>query len=404
MQIQPILATLKRHKLIATLLALLVALTCAIVCNVAFMIHRQGKLVDVDSGVAGNALVVIESVSLGKDENPIAQHQTDLAALRAIPGVEGAAVVGGLPFSGSDWTMGVPTSPDADSSVDAGGYWGSPGELATLGLKLVAGRDFRADEYVPLDSGQGMGGIDHVAAAIITQTLAWGLFPGQNALGKLIYPGKGATRIVGIVERLVQPNPGSGTDNGLSMLLPLQPDGRDVSYVLRTAPQDRAQVLKQASAALSRLDDDRVLMHQRTFTEMRASYFQRNRSMIDLLIASALGLMFVTAIGIAGLANFWVQQRTRSIGIRRAVGATRGDVLHYFQTENFLIVTLGVVLGAMLAIGINLALMRYFQLPRLPLWYLPVGAVALWILGQLAVLAPALRAANVPPVVATRDG
>ena len=56
-----------------------------------------------------------------------------------------------------------------------------------------------------------------------------------------------------------------------------------------------------------------------------------------------------------------------------------------------------------LAVAINLALMKWFEVSRLPYWYLPVGAVVLWLLGQLAVLAPALRAANVPPVVATRS-
>jgi putative ABC transport system permease protein len=403
MEIQPILSTLRRHKLVVILLALLVALTCAIVCNVAFMIQRQAALISLPSGVAENGLVAIESVSLGGGRNAIAQHKTDLAALRAIPGVQDAAVVVSLPLSGSGWTMGVPTGPDSDSSVDASAYFGTPGELGTLGLKLVAGRDFRPDEYVPLYSANGMSGLDHVPAAIVTRALAERLFPGQEALGKLIYPGKGAVRIVGVVARLSRPDAGAGSDNYLSMLLPMLPDNRDVSYVLRTAPQDRARILKQASATLSRLDDDRVLMHAQTFAQLRARYFQRNRTMIGLLIASALGLLFVAALGISGLASFWVQQRTKTIGIRRAVGATRHDILRYFQTENFLIVTCGVALGVVLAVAISLALMKFFQLPRLPFWYLPVGAVALWILGQLAVLAPALRASRVPPVVATRS-
>jgi putative ABC transport system permease protein len=114
-------------------------------------------------------------------------------------------------------------------------------------------------------------------------------------------------------------------------------------------------------------------------------------------------MLLVTALGIAGLANFWVQQRRRSIGIRRAIGATRGDILRYFQTENFLIVGGGLVLGMALALVLNLALMQHYELPRLPLYYLPVGALVLWGLGQLAVLGPALRAAAVPPVVATRS-
>jgi putative ABC transport system permease protein len=110
----------------------------------------------------------------------------------------------------------------------------------------------------------------------------------------------------------------------------------------------------------------------------------------------------VTALGIVGLASFWVGQRRRQIGVRRALGARRVDVLRYFQTENFLLATMGIVLGMALAYGVNLFLMREYELPRLPLLYLPVGAVLLWLLGQVAVLAPALRAASVPPVVATR--
>ncbi len=78
------------------------------------------------------------------------------------------------------------------------------------------------------------------------------------------------------------------------------------------------------------------------------------------------------------------------------------DVLRYFQTENFLLASMGVALGMALAYGINLIMMRAYELPRLPLYYLPIGAVVLWLLGQAAVLAPALRAASVPPVEATR--
>ena len=116
-----------------------------------------------------------------------------------------------------------------------------------------------------------------------------------------------------------------------------------------------------------------------------------------------IALLVVTALGIVGLASFWVAQRRRTIGVRRALGATRRDILHYFQTENFLLATIGIVLGMVLAYGINLFLMAHYELPRLPAVYFPVGAVALWVIGQLAVLGPALRAAAVPPVVATRS-
>jgi putative ABC transport system permease protein len=137
--------------------------------------------------------------------------------------------------------------------------------------------------------------------------------------------------------------------------------------------------------------------------ELRHEIFRADRVMAGILVGVIAALLLVTALGIVGLASFWVQQRTRSIGIRRAIGATRGDILRYFQTENFLIIGGGIVLGMALAFVLNRVLMTQYELPQLPLFYLPVGALVLWLLGQLAVLGPARRAARVPPVVATRS-
>lgn len=401
-EFQPILTTLRRHKLVAGLLAALVALTCAIVCNVGFMLQQRVVGMNLPSGVAEDQLVILQSFNLDQKANQIAAHKTDLAALRMIPGVESVAAVDALPFNGNNWTNSVGIDPQHNiASVSV--FNGTPGELHTLGLKLVAGQGLRSDQYIPEDSKNGDAGLNRVPSAVITQALAARLFPHQDPLGKSIYTTPNPIRVVGVVAHLAQPNVGTGDDNDFSMLLPMLPDTSHVTYVLRTRSPDRSRVLQQAEAVLYRVDANRVVRHGQTFQQLRAKYFQSDRTMIGLLMASALGLLFVAALGITGLANFWVQQRTRTIGIRRALGARRVDILRYFQTENFLIVTLGVVLGVLLAVGLNLLLMQRYELPRLPLWYLPVGAAALWILGQLAVLAPALRASHVPPVVATRS-
>jgi putative ABC transport system permease protein len=121
-----------------------------------------------------------------------------------------------------------------------------------------------------------------------------------------------------------------------------------------------------------------------------------------LLVAVCVALLVVTALGIVGLASFWVQQRTATIGIRRALGATRGQILRYFQTENFLLTTAGIALGLAGALAINLVVMAHYELPRLPWIYLSIGAIVLWLLGQLAVLGPALRAAALPPAAVMR--
>jgi len=411
MEIRPILATLRKHKLTAVLLTLQVALTCAIVCNVAFMIMHRMQRVSVPTGIAEKALSVVAVRGIGKDENPWARHETDLALLRQIPGVESAVAVSySLPLDQNIASYGVcPSQAALDRAMQrmslqgsgcaqASMFDGSPGLLKTLGLDLVAGRDFRPDEYVK--------GQKDVAVAIISQAFAQHLYPGESALGKEMAAGpKHVVRVVGVVRTLLSPvlmNKGTDYD---TMIWPQLPSDAGVEYVLRSAPQDRRRVLDAARTTLLKADPSRIINPKRmqTYSQIRAQYFQRDTTMISLLFASALGLLFVTALGITGLANFWVQQRTRTIGIRRAIGATRTDILCYFQTENFLIVSFGVLLGVLLAIGLNLLLMKHYELPRLPLWYLPVGAVVLWLLGQLAVLAPALRASRVQPVVATRS-
>ena len=230
------------------------------------------------------------------------------------------------------------------------------------------------------------------------------MFPGQDPLGKVIYPGNGPVRIVGVVEHLLRPGLRSDGSSEYVTLFPMLPDEARVTYVLRTRPALRERVLARAGQVLAGLDANRILRRPRSFAQTRRAYFHRDRTMIGLLLAAALGLLLVTAVGIAGLASFWVQQRRRAIGVRRAIGATRGDILRYFLAENFLIVAAGLLPGMALAGGLNALLMAHDELPRLPLAYLPAVAALLWLLGQAAVLGPALRAAAVPPAVAIRDG
>ncbi len=282
-------------------------------------------------------------------------------------------------------------------------YSGTPSELGTLGLKLTAGRDFLPDEFVLAKPGWVAADVPSI---IVSRSLAESLYHGQTALGRSVYMGnRRPMRIVGIVDTLLRSRLHTPAVNQYSAMVPSVPGDNEVTYVLRSAPQDQQAVLKAAAETLTRIDPDRLIppKRTRTFAQMRDQYFQRDTTMIGLLVASAIGLLFVTALGITGLANFWVQQRTRQIGVRRALGATRANILNYFQTENFLIVSGGIVLGMLMALLLNAVLMTQYELPRLPSYYLPLGALILWVLGQLAVLGPALRAARVPPVVATRS-
>ncbi|HEX5340481.1 MAG TPA: FtsX-like permease family protein [Gammaproteobacteria bacterium] len=421
MQLGPIISTLRHHKLTAALMILQVAFTCAIVCNAVFLIVQRIERITVSSGLDESSLSIVTLNDLQADTDALPLHQADVAALRELPGVESAAMVSNVPFSHSQHSSGGCTSLDAIQAAkkadsikvpgcaSADEYAGGPGVLQTFGLKLVAGRDFRAGEYRPAKPD---GPVDS-PAIIVSRVFADHLYPEHpdHVVGRILYFGGSGivhgygTPIVGVVEHLHRANVGNSGNNDQSVLLPVEPIRKRVMFALRSKPSDRARVMKEALAVLAKRKPDRQLSadNAQTYAQMRSDYFRRDATMVDLLLAAVLGLLFVTALGIAGLASFWVGQRTRTIGIRRAIGATRGNILRYFQTENLLIVTAGVVLGVILAVWLNLLLMQHYELPRLPRYYLPLSAVILWSLGQLAVLNPALRAAAVPPATATRS-
>jgi putative ABC transport system permease protein len=403
MDILPILSTLRRHKITSLLIVLEIALTCAIVCNAVFLITQRLQRMDLPSGVAEHELVQVQVVDIGDRPDQKARGEEELAALRAIPGVKSVARINQLPFTNSSWNNSIFLSPtQTQPTLNATMYFGV-NVIPTLGTRLIAGRDFDPSEYVEYrDAIRDPKLAPHVV--IITRTLAEKLWPGERALGKMIYfDPQTPLRVIGVVAGLIRPSLAEGEHAAQwSTIVPLRFSGGG-SYALRTDPGQRERVIRTAVATLKHMDPKRIFRQQRTLDDARAKFFQGDRAMTGLLFGVIVALLLVTGLGIVGLASFWVAQRRRTIGVRRALGATRTDILRYFQTENFLLATIGIVLGMVLAYGINLLLMRHYELPRLPLMYFPIGAVALWLIGQAAVLGPALRAAAVPPVVATRS-
>lgn len=402
MEVRPILSALRRHKTASALIVLEIALSCAIICNALFLIQGRLQRMDRPSGLAEDEIVRVQVAGIGRDDNPEALTHADLALLRALPGVESVAVSNQVTFGESGWGGDVQLSPHQQQpSLSASLYLGDPGLFDTLGLRLIEGRRFTRDEFVQYASAGVVAG-----SVIIPQAVARRLYPGQSALGRILYGAGQPMRIVGIVEHLARPgdNAAAGAAYEYSLLLPVEvPYSLGGNYLLRTEPGHRAEVLAGAVAALAHSKPNRIVLRQQTLEELREAYYRQDRAMAALLVAICVALLVVSGLGIVGLASFWVEQRTKHIGVRRALGATRTQILHDFQMENFLLVTMGVVLGVVLAYAANLWLMSRYELPRLPLAYAPCTAIALWLLGQLAVLGPALRACAVAPVVATRS-
>ena len=399
--LRPIFSALRRHKAAVTLLVLEIALTMAVLGNLLFIVNASMRLEHERTGVMGRDIGVIQSIGVIGTPNPgTAAGNIDL--LDRVPGVV-AASFGAVPFDG---VSQYPLFSDAGMHTriaDPYVFMGTQGYVRTLGIRVIAGHAPRPDE-IPDESTIGP---TTILPALMTQALAERLYPHETALGRVLYSGgEGgfSMRIVGIVNHLRGAITGRSSDDD-SILIQYRVGAQNLGglFLIRSQSGQLERVLPLAAKALQKANPGHVTSKITTVSAMRADAFQGAQAINRILMAITAILLIVTALGVSGLASFWVQQRTRHIGTRRALGATRGAILRHFQAENLIIVSMGVALGAALTIGLNMLLMQRFAQPRLPLQYVAFGALAMWLLGQLAVLGPALRAARVAPTVAMRS-
>ena len=411
MEFRPIISALMRSKVALILIGLQIALTLAIVCNALFIISQRVATMARPSGMNETDTFMISSFGFGADFNTKNAFVEDLALLRQLPGVADASPMNTVPMSDSGWSEQIMMAPGQKvATTGTALYFVDEHGIDAYGLKLVSGRNFKAEEITQRERGS----VTFPTPVIVTQALADKLYPNHDALGKQFYLSDGsvpAQTIIGIIDRLQVPWPNGYTFNGdraavdFSSLVPqMTPYGNRTAYLVRAQPGRRDELMKLAESKMIESNHSRIVRSLKSVEAIRAECYNDDRAMMIILGTVIICLLSITALGIVGMASFWVTQRTKQIGTRRALGATRSSILRYFLTENFLITTGGLILGAFLTYGLSLWLMAHEQEAKLLPWhYLPVGFVCLWLLGQLAVLGPATRASRVPPAVATRS-
>ena len=396
---------MRRNKFGAILIATQMAVTLAFLSNSLTIIENRLSWSARPTGVdEANLFVISSDMTEGRDD--LAAHENaDIAALRSLNGVVDAYAADSYPLAGGGWSQSVRLTADQQTpSATSGYYFADEHALGTLGLRLIAGRNFNADEVVNRTAAD----IPPIGSAIVTRALADKVFPAGDALGKSIFL-ESDTRpvlIIGIVERLQTPFHGQGESKSFaenSALVPYRPIGESVNYMVRAKPGQRDSVMRAAEVRLAELDGDRIV-RSKSMSQVRAEAYRGDHGLVVLLVSVCAALLIVTAFGIVGLTSYWVSQRRQQIGIRRALGATRRSILAYFQTENLLIASAGASCGIAFSIALNLWMVQSFEVSRMEDSRAIAGAVIMLILGQLAVLYPALRAASIPPSLAMRGG
>ena len=401
MEFGPIWRAMMRNKTGAILIALQIAVTMAIMVNAVSIMQERGRMMARPSGIDEHNIFTISSIGFAKDFNERAVIEQDLAALRALPGVVNAIQSNSVPLSGGGWSMGLQTEPGEEiEGTGVAVYFVDEHGLDTFGLKLLAGENFSATDIQWRERGDN----EWPDKTIITQAMAAALYPDDpdSALGKTVYINDNEPlTISGIIEHMQAPwNGWDGVER--VMLTPNHTLFGATRYIIRTEPGLRDELMPQVEKLLAESNRERIVRSMRSMDEIRERSYRGDSSMIKILTFTIILLIAITSLGIVGLASFSVNRRTRQIGTRRALGASKTAILRYFMTENFLISLVGVLLGAALTIALNIIMIEAFSLTRITWYLVPVAMLMLLLVGQAAVFGPAKRASSVPPAVATR--
>jgi putative ABC transport system permease protein len=409
MEIRPILSALMRNKTGPVLVALQVALSLAILANAMHIVNERRAAMARPSGLSdehATFYIVARTMNTDSPEQQLATMKHEADVLRAVPGVASVANVSQMPLSrsGSNSSVAIDRH-QIRQSASASTYLSGDSIIKTFGLKLVEGRDFAPQELVDINENTSH---ELPRQVILTKALADKLWPNASAVGKTMYFGTGegaqSTVVVGVVERLQAAHVNLEERSEYSAIIPARLYGNPgAMYAIRAEAGQRDRVMKEAEAALRKSSASPMILRPKTFDQDRKELYRSDAALSWMLVTVSVLLLIITSSGIVGMASLWVTQRRKQIGVRRALGARKLDILRYFITENFMITSAGVFGGVTLGLALNHLLVSKLEMARLPSGYLIGGAVVFWALGVMAAYGPAWRAASISPATATRS-
>lgn len=401
MPIGPIFRSMIHNKTRVILIVLEIAVTLAIVTNCVNMINDARTSMIKPSGFDDDNLLWVRSAPFRpefKENQFIRNHvDADLKVIRAIPGVKSVWNTNFLPWQGGGSSTTVKIAGSKMMPTRTQQYYGLGDLFETTGMSLVEGRKFQPGDY---DYDQDKGNPKNV---IITQGLADLLFKTTHVIGKQVQDGDSVYTIVGVTSHFY--NPYGWPIHEYSMFFPgtVGSFQRGTRFLLRVEPGAMKSVIAALEPALLKANDGRVITNTMTVPEVKDQYFSGAKLVMRAMGLVIVILIFVTALGIIGITSLSVSERTKQIGTRRALGATKSNILSYFLIENWIVTTAGLALGILAAYGLNFLLVSNVQGAKMDWRYVAIGMGLLWINGVIATIPPALRGARVSPAIATRS-
>jgi len=345
--------------------------------------------------------VSIASLDLGLANYDSASGRRVAATLleraRAIPGVRSASLSTMLPLDGGGLGLGpirVAGREPPGGQDDWREDWNvvTPGYFATMGIPLVRGRDFA-------DSDREGGG----DVAILNETFAAALFPGQDAVGRTVTNGDRVVTIIGVARNAKYRTLGERPRNFIYVPLAQRYMGR-TNLLVKTTPGAAVSVVAPIRRLVQEVDARLPILREHTLEEQTAMALFPQR--VALYVSGGLGTvaLLLALLGIYGVTAFTVTQRTREIGVRVALGAQRSHVLGLVLRQGVVLAAVGVVVGSLAAFGATRLIANLlYGVPPTDVIAFGGAALALAVAAVAASWIPARRAARVDPIIALRS-
>ncbi len=379
-----------------------IAVALVLLVGGALLLRSFAKVLAIDLGYDAKHIIQGRVVFGGPNSTPAglrSEAETILARMREIPGVEkvGAtanfAVYPSFPVSTLPLRSAPPSSPDLAPRASV--VWCTPEYFEAMGMRLLQGRWFDDSDTRP----------DARPVLIVDETFARLHFADRTPLGETLLAGPAtppekAPMIVGVVNRVQLTGPEDRS--GVPFAFMPQQLGAAFSIVLRTH-RDPSQVIADMRAKLRSVDSAAPLYNVGTLEQGLDWMLTNRRGVMWLLGAFALIALLLAAVGIYGLLAYDVSQRTREIGVRAAIGASRAQIVGLIFGQAMAITGVGLAIGLFLA-GYLSRFMSSLLFEVKP-WDAAAYAVvvgALLIVALLSSWLPARRASRIDPMVALR--
>lgn len=392
-------ATRSSRRMRELLVCIQVGACVVLLIGAAGLVRSGLALAHVDPGFSPDGVVTgrlsLSTVKYGDDERIRQFWARTLESLKALPGTQAAAVVSLLPLSdGYEVKVAAEGETDPAAAFHAEQRHVTPDYFRALGVPLLAGRSVGDEDRETSEP-----------VAVINRSFAKKLWGGEDAVGKRFSTGpqgQGARRVVGVVE--------DTRDFGLDA--PARP-----TFFLPFAQAPLAQaslvVRGSSTAELQRLLPERVHaidadvpVYDLTTVGQMLSQSLRSRTVLTwLLLVFAAAALLLAAIGLFGVTSYSVTQRTAELAIRRAIGASRANILEMVFRETGLVIALGVlggVGGAWFVSRLMTSLM--FGVEAGDAITFACASMVVFVVSLAAAAPPAWQAASVPPVASLKGG